>query len=172
MTPEQCRPAFPIAGTVPTAGSGLKADCRSSMTKADPDNQAKFQVCVIKADPRETSIPKKKILAELRRCSFPEEATFAIRLALEEALCNAVTHGNQNDASKTITVRYAITPDKAVIAVRDEGGGFKVDEVPDPTDPDRLPLPSGRGIMLMRAYMDEVRFRDHGREVCFVKCRN
>ena len=110
-------------------------------------------------------------MAELERCAFPEEATFALRLALEEALCNAVRHGNQNDASKPITVRYAITPEKAVVIVRDEGRGFRPEEVPDPTDPDRLPLPSGRGIMLMHAYMDEVRYRDHGREVYFVKLR-
>ena len=141
------------------------------MTEVDPDNEATFQVCVISSDPEETRIPKKRILAELKRCSFPEDATFAIRLALEEALCNALKHGNLSDSTKPITVRYAITTNKAVIIVRDEGGGFEPGDVPDPTDPDRLPLPCGRGIMLMRAYMDEVHYRDNGREVCFVKCR-
>ena len=141
------------------------------MTEPDPDNEATFQVCVIKSDPKETYVPKQRVLTELERCSFPEEATFAVRLALEEALSNAVKHGNRHDASKPVTVRYAITREKAVVIVRDEGPGFEPDGVPNPTDPDRLPLPSGRGIMLMRAYMDEVYYRDRGREVCFVKYR-
>lgn len=141
------------------------------MTDVDPDNETTFHVCVIKNDQRETETPKRAIIKELKRCRFSEEAIFAIKLALEEALVNAVKHGNQCDPSKHVTVRYAITPEKAVLVVCDEGCGFIPDEIPDPTTPDRLPLPTGRGIMLMRAYMDEVVFRNHGREVCFVKRR-
>lgn len=141
------------------------------MTAVDPDNESTFEVCVIGSDPQQSCIPKSRILDELRRCAFPEEAIFAVRLALEEALCNAFNHGNQQDSSKPVTVRFAVTTEKAVIIVRDEGAGFSPAEVPDPTDPDRLPLPNGRGIMLMRAYMDEVEYRDNGREVCFVKHR-
>jgi len=139
------------------------------MTAVDPDSAATFQVCVIRSELTQTCIPKQAIVAELQRCQFREEAVFAIKLALEEALTNAVKHGNRNDTSKSITVQYAITAEKAVIVVRDEGGGFVPDEIPDPTAPDRLPLPNGRGILLMRAYMDEVAYRDQGREVYFVK---
>lgn len=141
------------------------------MTEVDPDNEATFHVCVIKSDQRETEIPKKAILEEVQHCRFCPEAQFAIKLALEEALTNAVKHGNQCDCSKNIIVRYAVTPQKAVVIVRDEGCGFMPDDIPDPTTPDRLPLPDGRGIMLLRAYMDEVVYRDHGREVYFVKNR-
>ena len=141
------------------------------MTHVDPDNEATYHACVIPSDPRETLAPKQAVVAELQRCQFDDDAIFAIRLALEEALANAVKHGNQGDASKKITVRYAVTTEKAVIIVRDEGNGFLPDEVPDPTTPDRLPLPSGRGIMLIRTYMDEVEYRDHGRELYFVKRR-
>ncbi len=141
------------------------------MTEVDPDNEATFHVCVIKSDQRETEIPKKAILEEVQHCRFCAEDQFAIKLALEEALTNAVKHGNQGDRSKSIVVRYAVTSRKAVIIVRDEGGGFIPDDIPDPTTPDRLPLPDGRGIMLLRAYMDEVVYRDHGREVYFVKNR-
>lgn len=141
------------------------------MTQVDPDNEATFCVCVIKSDPRETGVAKQMIIRELQRCKFCEEATFAIKLALEEALTNAIRHGNQSDCSKSVTIRYAITPQKAAVVVRDEGQGFIPDEIPDPTAPERLPLPSGRGIMLMRAYMDKVEFRDHGREVYFMKLR-
>ena len=141
------------------------------MTNPDPDNEATFHVCVIKSDQRETEIPKRAVGKELRRFRFGKSATFSIKLALEEALTNAVKHGNRNDPSKSITVRYAVNKEKAVIIVGDEGNGFPSSKVPDPTTPERLPLPRGRGIMLIRAYMDEVRYRDSGREIYFVKRR-
>ena len=141
------------------------------MTEVDPDNEAAFKVVVIKGEPEQLRIPKQAILHELERCGFSEPSMFAVKLALEEALSNAVKHGNQADCSKNITVRYAVTQERAVVVVRDEGCGFVPEEVPDPTSPDRLPLPSGRGIMLICAYMDEVRYRDRGREIYFVKHR-
>jgi len=141
------------------------------MSQVDPDNEATFKVCVIKSVQRETDVPKKAILRELNRYRFGEDAQFAVKLALEEALTNAVKHGNACDPAKEITIRYAVDEKKAVVIVRDEGCGFIPEDIPDPTRPDRLPLPDGRGIMLMRAYMDEVAFRDHGREVYFVKNR-
>ena len=141
------------------------------MTDVDPDNEATFKVCVVKSEPELIRIPKREILEELKRCRFCKKAIFSVKLALEEALSNAVKHGNKCDCAKTVTVRYAVTQERAVVVVRDEGCGFSPENVPDPTTPDRLPLPSGRGIMLICAYMDEVRFRDHGREIYFVKNR-
>lgn len=141
------------------------------MTSDNPDNEETFSVCVVKSDPRETCVPKQAIMKELERCRYSDDSVFAVQLALEEALANAVKHGNRNDAAKSITVRYAVNEEKAIVVVRDEGGGFLPEDVPDCTSPDRLPLPNGRGIMLIRAYMDEVCFRDCGREVYFVKRR-
>lgn len=142
------------------------------MGKVDPNNEATYKECVISSDLSETCIPRQVIVDELNRCCFKEEDSFAIKLALEEALVNAVKHGNTCDPTKKVTIRYAITADEAVIVVRDEGEGFEPDRIPDPTTPDRLPLPYGRGIMLMRSYMDNVEFRDEGREVCFIKKRS
>ena len=141
------------------------------MTQVDPDNEANFQVRVIFSEPQATSKPKEEILRELEVCGFSKDETFACKLALEEAFSNAVKHGNECDCSKSITVRWAVSPQKVVIVVRDEGRGFEPEQIPDPTHPDRLPLPNGRGIMLMKAYMDEVSFRDQGREVWMVKRR-
>lgn len=141
------------------------------MGKVDPDNEATFEVCVIPSDLRETHIPKEAILGELDRCRFGEQAIFGVKLALEEALTNAVKHGNECDPGKPVTVRYAVSDEKVVIVVRDEGCGFEPEKTPDPTAPDRLPLPNGRGIMLIRAYMDEVHYRDDGREIYFMKRR-
>ena len=141
------------------------------MSSVDPDNETTYRAAVIRSDLTETRIPKEAILTELEDCQYCEADIFGIKLALEEALTNAVKHGNRNDASKQITVRYAITADKTVIIVRDEGPGFEPGTVPDCTAPDRVPLPEGRGIMLIKAYMDEVCYRDNGREIYFVKHR-
>jgi serine/threonine-protein kinase RsbW len=142
------------------------------MSTVDPTSKHAFQVCVVKSELRETQIPKDRILEELKRRNYSEEAVFGIKLALEEALTNAVKHGNRCDPCKCVTVKYAISDEEAVISVRDEGEGFVPGEIPDCTAPDRLPLPNGRGIMLMRAYMDTVSYREDGREVLFIKRRN
>ncbi len=141
------------------------------MMVADPDNEATFDVIVIRSDHAEAQGPKKAILQRLCDCGFCGDAKFSVKLALEEALTNAIKHGNGGDPSKRITIRYAVSSTKAVIVIRDEGTGFKPEKIPDPTTPDRLPVPSGRGIMLIKAYMDEVVYRDNGREVRFVKHR-
>ena len=141
------------------------------MTESDPANEEAFEVCEIPSDLREACTPKDTILKKLQECGYSDDATFAVKLALEEALCNAVKHGNRCDESKTITVKYSVNAERAAIIVRDEGGGFSPEKVPDCTAPDRVPLPNGRGIMLIRSYMDEVEYRDNGREVYFVKRR-
>lgn len=141
------------------------------MTVLDPNDESTFCVCMVPSDLREINLPKQTILSELDRCKYTEETKFGIKLALEEALTNAVKHGNRNDPEKRVIVRYAVTPDRMVVIVRDEGGGFLPETVPDCLSPDRLPVPNGRGILLMKAYMDEVCYRDRGREVYFMKRR-
>ena len=135
------------------------------------NNEADFKECVIGSTLEEARIPKGDILRDLEAHHFCERSVFAMKLALEEALCNAVKHGNKCDKSKCVTIRYDVDDERAIVIVRDEGCGFQPDDVPDPTAPDRLSQPNGRGIMLMCAYMDEVRYRDRGREVYFVKYR-
>ncbi len=124
---------------------------------------------VVPSDLRHAKEPEDRILSELARLGYSEDARFAIKLALEEALTNAVKHGNRNDPSKRLTVRYHITPERAVIVVRDEGSGFAPDQLPDPTADENLERPNGRGIMLMHAYMNKVRFNPTGNEVWMLK---
>ena len=109
------------------------------------------------------------IMRDLARCGYSGDVMFAIKLALEEALTNAVKHGNNNDASKHLVVRYSVTPERTVIMVRDEGVGFAPARVPDPTADENLECPSGRGIMLMHAYMTRVHFTKAGNEVWMLK---
>lgn len=141
------------------------------MGKVDPDNEASFEVRTFPSDLKEACRAKEAIIARLREFSFDEHSLFGITLALEEALTNAVKHGNCCDCSKPVTVRYAVNSEKAVIIVRDEGVGFCPESVPDCTSPERIAVPNGRGIMLIRAYMDEVCYRANGREVYMVKRR-
>ena len=139
------------------------------MTDVDPYNEESFKEVRIKSTFAAAKKPEDHILKDVDRCGYDEDSTFAIKLALEEAMSNAVRHGNGGDATKHITVRYAVTRSQVIICVRDEGAGFEPENVPDPTSPDRISLPSGRGIMLMRAYMSDVEFRHNGAEVRMVK---
>lgn len=127
---------------------------------------------VVSSDLRQVKGPEQQILSDLARCNYDEESIFAIKLALEEALTNGVKHGNRNDSSKTITVRFHVTPERVVICVRDDGPGFRPELVPDPTADENLERPNGRGIMLMHAYMTKVSYNEAGNEVWMLKENN
>ena len=109
------------------------------------------------------------ILGEVARCGYSEGDVFAIKLALEEALNNAIRHGNACDNGKVVEVQYDVDDDRTTITITDEGEGFDSGEVPDPTTDENIEKPCGRGIMLMRAYMDEVRYNETGNQVHMVK---
>ena len=112
------------------------------------------------------------ILTEAANCGFNEQACFGIRLAVDEALANAILHGNGNDPQKTIEIHYSITLHETRISITDQGRGFVPDELPDPTADENLQNASGRGVMLMQAYMTEVCFNDTGNCVTLVKHRS
>ena len=109
-----------------------------------------------------------RIVQVLGRFGFDDQARFAILTALQEALSNAVLHGNHNDPAKALTVEYTADASAVAIVVEDEGVGFDPAAVPDPTRPENVDIPSGRGIMLMRAYMTEVEFDPPGNRVRMV----
>jgi serine/threonine-protein kinase RsbW len=139
------------------------------MTQADPDNEATFTTTTFPADLHSARQVADAIVAEVEAAHYTVDAVFAIKLALEEALTNAIKHGDGNDPGKRVSVRYAVSGAKCVVIICDQGLGFNPDEVPDCTAAERLPLPNGRGIMLMRAYMDEVAYRQGGTEIYLMK---
>ena len=94
-----------------------------------------------------------------------------IRLALEEAIVNGLRHGNKNDPSKRVYVSFLARPDDFVAEVKDEGTGFDLSQVPDPTLPENWTRPSGRGLLLMRHYMTAVHFSRRGSCVTMSKIR-
>jgi len=114
---------------------------------------------------------EREVLGRLRDLGYDDDHLFAVRLALEEALVNAMKHGNAFDPRRTVHVRYRASPERVEICVADEGTGFNPDAVPDPTAEENIERPCGRGIMLMRCYMDEVTFSAKGNEVSMVKYR-
>lgn len=92
-------------------------------------------------------------------------------IALYEAIVNGMRHGNSNDPGKKVRVRAEIGFNEARFMVTDEGEGFAIDDIANPTDPKNLYRNSGRGIYLMKHFMDEVSYNDQGNEVTLVKRR-
>lgn len=109
------------------------------------------------------------IIDAIQQRGYKREVVFAVRLALDEALVNAVKHGNENDPEKSVHIDFRIDDNRLVIEVQDEGPGFKPEDLPDPTAEENLSRPNGRGVMLMRAYMTEVQFNDAGNRVILTK---
>lgn len=100
-----------------------------------------------------------------------EDARFGVAMAVREAAANAVFHGNKCDPAKQITASFVNTGTALVFSVADQGDGVDLDAVPDPLAPENLLRSSGRGIFLMRSFMDEVRYRQlqPGTELTLVK---
>ena len=108
----------------------------------------------------------------LRRCSecrtHARRLRLNLRVSLTEALSNAMLYGNASDPAKRVRVEVRLTAVAITARVIDEGGGFDPETVPDPTTPQNLCRAGGRGLFLMRALMDEVRYNDRGNCVTLV----
>jgi serine/threonine-protein kinase RsbW len=103
-----------------------------------------------------------KLMRLIRKSGCADEAESDVEIALREALANAIIHGNHENPGKHVHVRCRCEPSEISIAVEDEGRGFDVDAIADPTTPENQGSIHGRGIYLMKALMDEVRFEDGG----------
>jgi serine/threonine-protein kinase RsbW len=112
-----------------------------------------------------------RIIGALEARAFPPRDVFGVRLALEEAIVNAIKHGNGLDPNKSVHVECEVDDNRVRIVVRDEGPGFDPRSVPDPTDLENLDKPSGRGLMLMRAFMTRIEYNATGNEVTLEKVR-
>ncbi len=102
-----------------------------------------------------------------------EDEALNLALAVREAVINAVLHGNRNDPDRKVRVDIRCSERTVRATVRDEGSGFSPEETPDPTAEENLMRSSGRGILMMRAFVDDVRFRrtSRGMEVTLIKNR-
>jgi serine/threonine-protein kinase RsbW len=127
---------------------------------------------LIPSDTAEARRVQEQIEQLLKIHQFGEREVFGIRLAVEEALVNAIKHGNQMDSSRKVRVAFQVSQEKFEVLIADEGEGFDPCEVPDPTAPENLERPCGRGIMLMRHYMTTVAYNERGNMVSMSKLRN
>ena len=103
-----------------------------------------------------------KLMRLIRKFGCAAEGENDVEIALREALANAIIHGNHENPGKHVHVRCRCEPSEISIAVKDEGQGFDVDKIADPTAPENNGSIHGRGIYLMKALMDEVRFEAGG----------
>jgi serine/threonine-protein kinase RsbW len=90
-------------------------------------------------------------------------------LALDEAIVNAIKHGNRYDETKDVTILADITCDEARFTICDEGEGFRLNDVPDPRAPENLLRTSGRGLLLIRSIMDDMWLNERGNELTMIK---
>jgi serine/threonine-protein kinase RsbW len=118
------------------------------------------------ADAREV---QRLILEEIDKAGFDHDTQFGIKLALEEAIINAIKHGNKLNKQKQVHVEWRVTPDMVEIIIEDEGPGFDRSSVPDPTHDGNLEKLTGRGILLIESYMSDVQWSKGGRRVRLVK---
>jgi len=118
-------------------------------------------------DAAETSVLK---VAE--EAGFDEESLHKIGMAVRESMVNAVVHGNRYSARKKVHLRVSRAPDHVAVVVRDEGEGFEFENLPDPLSEENLLRQSGRGLLLMQAFVDRLEVHRHeggGTEVRMVK---
>jgi serine/threonine-protein kinase RsbW len=95
-----------------------------------------------------------------------------VLMALDEAIVNAIKHGNKGDARKAVHIVAELSNCEICFTITDEGKGFVREDVPDPTEPSRLLEPSGRGLLLINHIMDEVCYNPCGNEIRMVKRTN
>jgi len=125
----------------------------------------------IQSELAETHRVQTDIENALQSNGYDEADVFAIRLAVEEALVNAMKHGNQLDPDKQVQVSYSVTEDRFDIRIVDEGIGFDPNEVPDPTEEMNVERPCGRGVFIIKNVMTSVNYLERGNIVVMSKLR-
>lgn len=123
----------------------------------------------IASDFAESRDASDKIMEEVERLGYAPASVFAIKLAVEEAVINAIKHGNKYDLGKKVHIEAQISPEQAEISVEDEGPGFERCCVPDPRRDENLRKCSGRGILLIEAYMSSVSWSNRGRRITMIR---
>lgn len=109
------------------------------------------------------------VLNELERRAWSSKDSFAVRLALEEAIANAVEHGNRRNPTKKVDVFAEVSLERVFLSVRDEGEGFDESATPNPTLAENLEIPTGRGLFLIRSFMTNVWRGSNGAEIFMEK---
>ena len=112
---------------------------------------------------------QRQVREEVERAGYDLDAQFAVKLALEEAMINAIKHGNQLDPEKRVHVEWHVSPETIEIIIEDEGPGFDRSTVPDPTTGENLEKLTGRGILLIESFMHKAEWSKEGRRLRLVR---
>jgi len=126
----------------------------------------------LESDLKNVEVAEEISLRMASTAGFAEEDQHRIEMAVHESMINAIWHGNKNDSSKSVWLRFQILRDRLEIRIRDQGNGFDLKHIPDPLADENLLNVSGRGIFLIRSFMDEFRVEQiagAGTEVTMVK---
>ena len=158
-----------LSGDAPDQAGGLAADPADAADPSAPDRPDADGVVRIQLSiPSDVAIGQEvqeRIMAVIERGAFADRSIFGMRLALEEAIVNAIKHGNKRDPDKVVQIAWEVSATRALVTIEDQGEGFDLTDVPDPTDFENLDKPSGRGIMLMRNFLTRVEYNDVGNRV-------
>ncbi len=158
-----------FAGTRRRSDGPDTADARGG-ARSCPDDREPAVVSIRSAGQLHEAIGP--VLAAMLDLGYSHRDMFAMRLSLEEAIVNAVKHGNEADPAKEVHIRYYITPEEAVAEVEDEGPGFDPRAVKDPLTSENLDRPGGRGLLLMEYYMTRVQYSERGNTVILGRLRS
>jgi anti-sigma regulatory factor (Ser/Thr protein kinase) len=109
------------------------------------------------------------ILSAMDLFGYPDESIRKMKIILTELLANAIYHGNKGERSKKVTIGHVIDKKKAVISILDEGNGFNPKSIPDPTLPENLKKDSGRGLYIVKKYVDTLKFNSLGNRITVIK---
>jgi serine/threonine-protein kinase RsbW len=116
--------------------------------------------------------PRKWLLSQLDQYDYGNDDVFAVHLAFQEAFYNAMRHGSKMDSKKKVKIECLVASNRIEISMTDTGNGFDPDAVPDCRVGENLYKTEGRGLLLMRSYMDVVEFNEIGNSVHMVRYRH
>lgn len=105
------------------------------------------------------------VMDQIERERFSSRKLYRIRLSVDEALTNAIVHGNGRDSSRRVDVELEQTPESLLIRITDEGEGFDTDTVPEPTEDDLLLQIGGRGVFILSKFADSAEYNECGNSV-------
>lgn len=129
----------------------------------------KIQEVVLESDASALNEVEEIIEDIHQKLKFREDVFGNIMIAVTEAVNNAIQHGNKSNTNKKVFVSFDMPNDfKFIVSVKDEGDGFDPTALPDPTAPENIDKPGGRGVFLMQNLAEELRFSNNGREVSMI----
>jgi serine/threonine-protein kinase RsbW len=143
------------------------------LMKADTADTSVIEV-VYESDLKNVEAAEEIVQRVCTSLGFDEEEQHKIGMAVHESMINAIWHGNKNDPEKRVWLQFRIFDDRFEIRIRDQGAGFDISGIPHPLEPENLLRVSGRGIFLIRSFMDDFqvsRLPEGGTEVTMVKLR-